>query len=137
MSDTHHPFSREKGMLVVISGFSGSGKGMYTKLELIQVFFGTSDVIIIIDPQNEYKEIADYLGGQFIDFGAQAEHYINPLDTETMKYMSNKRNFLSDKMDLMTGIFSQTAGPGVQLRPSLLKAVNTPSWSLLVFWSLD
>ena len=90
-----------------ILGVSGSGKGMYTKLELIQVFFGTSDVIIIIDPQNEYKEIADYLGGQFIDFGAQAEHYINPLDTETMKYMSNKRNFLSDKMDLMNGIFSQ------------------------------
>lgn len=90
-----------------ILGVSGSGKGMYTKLELIQVFFGTNDVIIIIDPQNEYKEIASYLGGQFIDFGAQAEHYINPLDTETMKYMNNKRNFLSDKMDLMNGIFSQ------------------------------
>ena len=90
-----------------ILGVSGSGKGMYTKLELIQVFFGTSDVIIIIDPQNEYQELANYLGGQFIDFGAQAEHYINPLDTETMKYMSNKRNFLSDKMDLMNGIFSQ------------------------------
>ena len=90
-----------------ILGVSGSGKGMYTKLELIQVFFGTSDVIIIIDPQNEYREIAEYLGGQFVDFGAQAEHYINPLDTETMKYMANKRNFLSDKMDLMNGIFSQ------------------------------
>ena len=90
-----------------ILGVSGSGKGMYTKLELIQVFFGTNDVIIIIDPQNEYREIAQYLGGQFIDFGAQAEHYINPLDTQTMKYMSNKRNFLSDKMDLMNGIFSQ------------------------------
>ena len=90
-----------------ILGVSGAGKGMYTKLELIQVFFSTSDVIIIIDPQNEYKEIAQYLGGQFIDFGAQADHYINPLDTETMKYMKNKRNFLSDKMDLMNGIFSQ------------------------------
>ena len=90
-----------------ILGVSGSGKGMYTKLELIQVFFGTSDVIIIIDPQNEYKDIAEYLGGQFIDFGAKAEHYINPLDTDTMKYLSNKRNFLSDKMDLMNGIFSQ------------------------------
>ncbi len=31
MSDTHHPFSREKGMLVVISGFSGSGKGTLMK----------------------------------------------------------------------------------------------------------
>ncbi len=90
-----------------ILGVSGSGKGMYTKLELIQVFFGTSDVIILIDPQNEYRELAEYLGGQFVDFGAQAEHYINPLDTETMKYMANRRNFLSDKMDLMNGIFSQ------------------------------
>ena len=90
-----------------ILGVSGSGKGMYTKLELIQVFLGTNDVIIIIDPQNEYREIAEYLGGQFIDFGANAEHYINPLDTQTRKYMANKRNFLSDKMDLMNGIFSQ------------------------------
>ena len=31
MSDTHHPFEREKGMLVVISGFSGSGKGTLMK----------------------------------------------------------------------------------------------------------
>ncbi len=31
MSDTHHPFKRDKGMLVVISGFSGSGKGTLMK----------------------------------------------------------------------------------------------------------
>lgn len=31
MSDLHRPFNREKGMLVVISGFSGSGKGTLMK----------------------------------------------------------------------------------------------------------
>ncbi len=31
MSSTHHPFFRDKGMLVVISGFSGSGKGTLMK----------------------------------------------------------------------------------------------------------
>lgn len=31
MSDLHRPFNRDKGMLVVISGFSGSGKGTLMK----------------------------------------------------------------------------------------------------------
>lgn len=31
MSDLHHPFKRDKGMLVVISGFSGAGKGTLMK----------------------------------------------------------------------------------------------------------
>lgn len=31
MSDLHRPFTRDKGMLVVISGFSGSGKGTLMK----------------------------------------------------------------------------------------------------------
>ena len=31
MSDQHRPFRRDKGMLVVISGFSGSGKGTLMK----------------------------------------------------------------------------------------------------------
>ena len=90
-----------------VLGVSGSGKGMYTKLELIQVYFGTNDDIIIVDPQNEYKEIAEYLGGQFIDFGSHADHYINPLDTDTLGLLGSKRNFLSDKVDLMNGIFAQ------------------------------
>lgn len=90
-----------------VLGVTGSGKGMDTKQEMVQVFLNTEDDILVIDPQNEYKIIADYLGGQFIDFGAETGHYINPLDMDTLKYMDTGNTFRADKTELMLGIFSQ------------------------------
>lgn len=89
-----------------ILGSTGAGKGFETKNELIQVYLRYDDDIITIDPQNEYRGIADYLGGQFIDFGAEANQYINPLDAGTLMYMGSKKAFLQDKSELMLSIFS-------------------------------
>ena len=80
---------------------------MDTKQEIVQVFLNATDDIIVIDPQNEYKILADYLGGQFIDFGSDTGHYLNPLDINTLKYMDTNRTFRSDKTELMLGIYSQ------------------------------
>lgn len=93
-----------------ILGVTGGGKGMDAKQEMLQVFLNTDDDIIVIDPQNEYKEIAGYLGGQFIDFGADSGHYVNPLDLDNLQYMETKRAFITDKTELMLGIFSQISG---------------------------
>lgn len=90
-----------------ILGITGGGKSVETKMEIIQVYLHTTDDIIIIDPQNEYRDIVDYLGGTFIDFGAESGHYINPLDTGTYEYMESKRKFIADKTELMLAIFSQ------------------------------
>lgn len=90
-----------------VLGVTGAGKGMDTKQEIVQVFLNTKDDIIIIDPQNEYKILADYLGGQFIDFGSETGHYMNPLDIDTLQYMDTNRTFRSDKTELMLGIYSQ------------------------------
>lgn len=90
-----------------VIGETGGGKSVDAKSEIVQVYCNTQDDIIIIDPQNEYGDIAKYLDGQFIAFGANAEHYINPLDTDNYSYMSSKRAFLADKTELMLGILSQ------------------------------
>ena len=90
-----------------VLGVTGAGKGMDTKQEIVQVFLNTTDDIIVIDPQNEYKILADYLGGQFVDFGSDTGHYLNPLDINTLKYMDTNRTFRSDKTELMLGIYSQ------------------------------
>lgn len=88
-------------------GVTGGGKGMDTKQEMIQVMLQTKDSIIVIDPQNEYRDIAEYTQSQFIDFGAGSGHYINPLDAGNRAYMESERAFLMDKTELMLGIFSQ------------------------------
>lgn len=90
-----------------ILGVTGGGKGMDAKTEMMQVFLNTEDDIITIDPQNEYRDIAAYLNGQFIEFGSGSGHYINPLADDTREYMDSARAFLMDKTELMLGIFSQ------------------------------
>ncbi len=90
-----------------ILGKTGGGKGFATKLELLQILLKYEDDVLLIDPQNEYEGFAKEFRGQFIDFGSESDHNLNPLDTENYKYSSGRTAFLRDKTDLMLGIFGQ------------------------------
>lgn len=90
-----------------VLGVTGGGKGMDIKQELMQVYLNTKDDILVIDPQNEYQVIAEYLKETFIDFGAEAGHTVNPLDTDTLSYFPNVKAYITDKTELVLGIFSQ------------------------------
>ncbi len=92
-----------------VLGVPGSGKSVQVKLEMIQAFLRTEDDIIVIDPQNEYRALAEHLGGQFIDFSARAGHHINPLDTDLFELgmADSVRAFIQDKTELLISIFAQ------------------------------
>ena len=90
-----------------VLGVTGAGKGMDTKQEIVQVFLNTTDDIIVIDPQNEYKILADYLAGSSLILDRIPDIILNPLDINTLKYMDTNRTFRSDKTELMLGIYSQ------------------------------
>ena len=67
----------------VVFGKSGSGKSYYLKLEVLRQFmFGTE--IIIIDPEGEYKTVADTLGGEFLAFSPSSPIKVNPFDLSGM-----------------------------------------------------
>ncbi|HVZ59077.1 MAG TPA: DUF87 domain-containing protein [Patescibacteria group bacterium] len=71
-------FSLENANEVVL-GKSGSGKSYLIKLEIMRQFMlGTE--IIVIDPEGEYNELAQKLGGEVVDFSANAAIKINPFD---------------------------------------------------------
>lgn len=91
----------------MVLGITGAGKGMETKQEIFQVFLSTKDDILIIDPQNEYRDLVDVLGGQYISFGAGSLHCINPLDLENLQNLQSPQAFLMDKTELFLGIFAQ------------------------------
>ncbi|MBI3443657.1 ATP-binding protein [Candidatus Woesebacteria bacterium] len=58
---------------------SGAGKSFFVKLESIRsLMMGTE--IIIIDPESEYKALAEYVGGEFISFSFSSSSKINPFD---------------------------------------------------------
>ncbi len=63
----------------VVFGTSGSGKSYLVKLQTIRTLMAGTDVIII-DPENEYKTLAEAVGGKFYNISLGSENQINPLD---------------------------------------------------------
>jgi len=62
-----------------IFGVSGSGKSYAIKLEVLRYLMLNVD-IIIIDPENEYKFLADAVGGSFFNISLSSAHHLNPFD---------------------------------------------------------
>jgi type IV secretory pathway VirB4 component len=83
--------NRHNGSLVIFDRFSmpnynsvvfamaGAGKSYMIKLEVMRSLMMGTD-IIVIDPENEYKELCDNSGGQYVAFGYGEASKINPFD---------------------------------------------------------
>jgi len=63
----------------VILGKSGGGKSFLVKLESLRLLTMGVD-IIIVDPENEYKKLAETVGGEFVEFSLSSAYKINPFD---------------------------------------------------------
>lgn len=71
-------FSLENSNSVVF-GKSGGGKSFLVKLETMRhLLFGTE--VFVIDPEGEYTELTQTLGGDLIDFSFNSPVKINPFD---------------------------------------------------------
>ena len=63
----------------IILGKSGGGKSFFVKLEAMrQLLMGSN--IIIVDPENEYQQMCDQFGGEFVSFSLSSEYKINPFE---------------------------------------------------------
>ena len=61
---------------------SGAGKSYTTKVEILrQLMQGTH--VIVIDPEREYKRLADSVDGTYIKLSAKSKQKINPFDLAT------------------------------------------------------
>ena len=63
----------------VVFASAGAGKSYMIKLEAMRSLMLGTD-IIVIDPENEYKNLAESVGGQYIAFGYGETSKINPFD---------------------------------------------------------
>ncbi len=63
----------------VIFATSGAGKSYAIKLEILRyLMLGVNG--IIIDPENEYKFLANAVAGSFFNISLASDHHINPFD---------------------------------------------------------
>ena len=63
----------------VILATSWAWKSFTVKLEILRYLLNGID-IIVIDPENEYKELCEAVGGTYINIATNAQQYINPFD---------------------------------------------------------
>jgi len=63
----------------VIFATSGAGKSYAVKLEILRYLMIGAECIII-DPENEYKFLADAVAGSFFNISLSSDNHINPFD---------------------------------------------------------
>ncbi|MCX6781021.1 MAG: DUF87 domain-containing protein [Candidatus Magasanikbacteria bacterium] len=63
----------------VVFATSGAGKSYAIKLEILRLMM-IGVTVIVIDPEYEYKQLSDAVGGTFINISLASEAKVNPFD---------------------------------------------------------
>ncbi|PIV90814.1 conjugal transfer protein TraC [Candidatus Gracilibacteria bacterium CG17_big_fil_post_rev_8_21_14_2_50_48_13] len=66
----------------VIFATSGAGKSFAVKLEILRSLMLGTDVIVI-DPENEYQNLCNTVGGTYLNMSLNSDQRINPFDLPT------------------------------------------------------
>lgn len=99
---------------------SGSGKSYTTKVEILrQLMQGTK--VIVIDPEREYQNLTDSVGGSYIKLSAQSDQKINPFDMATTSRSSEQLS--SHAQDLTDVISLLVDGLSAPEKAALDKAI--------------
>jgi len=82
---------------------SGSGKSYAAKVEILRQLIQKTKVIVI-DPEKEYEQLCNSLGGTYINLSAGSKEKINPFDFSLQTKAKN--NNLAEHIQDLTGIIS-------------------------------
>ena len=100
-----------------VFGVPGSGKSFFCKMEMGNVFLGSEDEIIVIDPMNEYFDIAHTYGGTVVNMSTYTEHYVNPLDMDVWSLdINDSKGMIREKGEFMLGLCEQCMGEDLNSR---------------------
>jgi len=87
----------------VIFATSGSGKSYAVKLEALRYLMLGVDAIII-DPDNEYKFLAEAVGGSFFNISLASPHHINPFDLPALREDEKPEDVLRTSIINLVGL---------------------------------
>ena len=119
-------FSLENSNMVCFAK-SGSGKSYFVKLEALRsLMFGTQ--VIVIDPEQEYKRLAEAVGGEYINFSSESPVKINPFDLSNV--YSAGENELGRKILTLTGFLKLVLGELDASQAAILDRALTSTYRL-------
>ena len=93
----------------VIFATSGSGKSFSVKLEMLRyLMIGVNG--IIVDPENEYKFLAEAVGGSFFNISLSSTNHINPFDLPTPREDEKPEDVLRTSIINLVGLMRVMLG---------------------------
>lgn len=100
-----------------VFGVPGSGKSFFCKIEMGNVYLGSEDEIIIIDPMNEYFDIAHTFNGVVVNMSTYTDNYVNPLDMDVWSLdLNDSKGQVREKGEFMLGLCEQCMGENLDSR---------------------
>ncbi len=93
----------------VIFATSGAGKSYAVKLEVLRYLMLNVDAIIV-DPENEYKFLAEAVGGSFFNISLASSHHINPFDLPTPREDEKAEDVLRTNIVNLVGLIRVMLG---------------------------
>jgi len=104
----------------IVFAQSGSGKSYASKVEILrQLMQGTK--VIVIDPEREYKRLAESVNGTYIMLSASSAEKINPFDLATTNH--SKDNLSEHAQDLTEIISLMGEGLSAREKAAVDKAI--------------
>jgi type IV secretory pathway VirB4 component len=101
-------FSLENAHQVVFAK-SGSGKSYATKLEILRtLMMGTK--VMVIDPENEYKNLCDTVGGTYFKISLTSDQHINPFDIPVVPKGEDPADVFRSNILTLTGLLKIMLG---------------------------
>ncbi len=92
-------------------GVPGSGKSLTAKQWILYLTLFTNDDILVADPENEYRLLAEKTGGSVIKIAAGSGDYINALDM--VDGYSDGGDPVIDKSEFILSLFEQLDKKGI------------------------
>ena len=100
-----------------VFGVPGSGKSFFCKMDMGSVFLSGDDEIIVIDPQNEYFDVAEKYGGTVINMSTYTDNFVNPLEMDVWNLDPNDtKGWIREKGEFMLGLCEQCFGDSLNSR---------------------
>lgn len=95
----------------------GGGKSFVSKMEMGQVFLRGEDNIIVIDPMNEYFDVAYTYGGTVVNMSTYTDNFVNPLAMDVWNLDQNDtKGWIREKGEFMLGLCEQCIGDSLNSR---------------------
>ena len=121
-------FEMENANMVVFAK-SGAGKSYAVKLEILRSMMLGTDVIII-DPENEYKHLAETVGGSFIKISLNSKYQLNPFDLPTMVEDEDPADVLRNAIANLVGLLRIMLGNITPEENSILDSAIRESYAI-------